>query len=119
MRIWDQIPPIFLRGPHATGEHNEAGIIHSIVTDPTGQKGGAYRNHPEVRRWYGHADALKIRHDILVADAKRRGWPMGTDHKTPLPWVGDSREWPDPWDDQIAALEAKGYDVERLRELAR
>jgi len=110
MRVWDQIQPRLLCRPHLLGEHNEIGTIHAIVTDSARRKGGAWRNHPEVRRWVGRADALKIRHDALVVEARRRGWPMGRDHKTPLPWVGDSRTAPDPIDNQLEKLRAKSCE---------
>lgn len=107
MRIWDEIDPCRLCTKHLAGEHRELHGAYAIITDPDEKLGGNYRNHQETKRWYGRADALKIRHDMLVEEAARRGLPMGLDHKTPLHWVGDKSEFPKPIDNQVVELQKK------------
>ena len=81
MRIWD-IPCSSLCRPHLLGEHNELHQIWKIVTGQAPDSG--WRNHPETLRWMGKARALFARHEEQVEEARRRGWPMGRGHKTPL-----------------------------------
>jgi hypothetical protein len=80
MRVWDVAPELLCR-QHLLGEHRELHAIHSILRH---NKAG-YRQHPETLRWIGRLDALKVRHDLLVAEMLRRGWQ----HHTPLPLLGD------------------------------
>jgi hypothetical protein len=103
MRIWDaeviSIPDMCM--PHCNGMHNESGIIHSI--NRNNRTDSPYWNHPEVKRWRGHLDALKTIHDQCAARLKN--------HKTPLPVVGDSTEIPEPWQPielQRELLKSKG-----------
>lgn len=80
MRVWYPIPPLCLDGPRLTGVHNEIHAINNIILDP--EKG--YQHHPEVNRWRGFLPALAAYHDLVVQESWRRGWKMGTNHKTPL-----------------------------------
>ena len=82
--MWYPIPPFCLDGPRLVGVHNE---IHSICSVICNSKKG-YSNHPEVHRWRGHLAALAVYHDAVVQEAHRRGWRMGQDHKTPMPYEG-------------------------------
>lgn len=36
--------------------------------------GGGWRNHPAVRMWRGHEDALRLYHDVMVREWIRRGY---------------------------------------------
>lgn len=89
MRVWDKEVICFkdMCMPHCNGMHNEIGIIHSIILN--NRTNSHYWNHPEVKRWQGHLDALKSIHDQCATRLKN--------HKTPLPLVGDSTEIPEPW----------------------
>lgn len=80
MRSWHPIPPSCLDSVHLNGEHRE---LHGVFAILTQDKRG-YRHHPETARWEGHLEALCRRHDALVAEARRRGWPSGLDHQTPM-----------------------------------
>lgn len=81
MRIWD-IDPKFLCNKHLVAEHRELHGCFRIIT-VHGCKGG-YANHPETKRWYGKSKALRLRHDALVAEGRRRGMNFGIEHKTPI-----------------------------------
>ena len=104
MRIWD-IEPEKLCMTHLCGEHRELHGAWKIIHE--GKKG--YSKHPETLRWFGKLDALKIRHDKVVAEMKRRN-PKST-HQTDLPWVGDCREQTELVDsiaDQMTNIRNKG-----------
>lgn len=70
MRIWD-IEPKYLSRNHLLGEHRE---LHAIWIILTTDKGGSYRNHPEVLRWKGKLLALFKRHKELVLEMENRGF---------------------------------------------
>jgi hypothetical protein len=90
MRIWHPIPPFCLDDRRLLGEHNELHCIWTVLTE--GRKG--YRNHPETKRWEGHLPALARRHEMLVAEMRRRGW---TGHKSPLCMTPSQiTVWPEP-----------------------
>jgi len=82
MRIWD-IPPGYLNKYSQNGEHRELTGCHNIVTGKIGHT--SYSNHPETKRWYKKADALKKRHDLLI-----REMSPNKIHNTPLQSVGDN-----------------------------
>jgi len=75
LRIWD-IEPEKLCKNHLLGEHRELHAIWSILTK--GKKG--YSKHPETLRWKGKLKALYLRHELLVAEMKKRGYM----HNSPL-----------------------------------
>lgn len=111
MRIWDQIPPNILCRQHLLGEHRELHAIFSIIVE--GKSG--YLNHPEVKRWMTPEAlaSLEERHDALVREMLRRGWK----HHSPLPITVLAAPRlaainPDPIDDQVEKLIAKGCDCE-------
>lgn len=79
MRIWD-LPPSQLCAAHLLGEHRELHAVWSVITNS--RRG--YAQHPEVTRWRGRLLALYRRHESLVREMRRRGWPSGTEHRTPL-----------------------------------
>lgn len=93
MRIWFPIPPMCCDGPGLLGMHKEIHQIESTILDPT--KG--WQHHPEVNRWRKHLPALAACHDAIVVEARRRGWPSGLDHKTPMDHDGVV-EWPETWE---------------------
>lgn len=110
MRIWDQVPPTDLCDQHLLAQWREGLGLWSILTDPA--KTG-YRNHPETKRWVGHERPLgnflhRTRNAMLA-----RGWSPKAVPNTPLfvslqPNDPSGRRLPTPWDDQLAALRAKG-----------
>jgi len=69
VRVWDLDPSVLCR-QHLLGEHREIHAIFSILYN--GKKG--YRNHPEVRRWEGYLQALRIRHDRIAGEMVERGY---------------------------------------------
>ena len=104
MRIWD-IEPEKLCMTHLVGEHRELHGAWKIIHE--GKKG--YSRHPETLRWFGKLDALKIRHDCVVGEMKKRN-PNST-HKTDLPWVGDNHvqdKLVDSIENQILNIRGKG-----------
>jgi hypothetical protein len=76
MRVWD-VPASELCRKHLLGEHRELHGLWNILL--LGKKG--YSRHPETLRWDGKLGALRIRHQELVAEMRRRGYR----HNSPLP----------------------------------
>ncbi|MDD5627999.1 MAG: pyrimidine dimer DNA glycosylase/endonuclease V [Elusimicrobia bacterium] len=104
MRIWD-LPPRLLCRQHLLGEHRELHAIWSVIT--RNKKG--YSRHPETLRWQGRLKALFRRHDLEVAEMRRRGYQ----HRSPLPRrlaTGRGRQdrWVDPVRRQKELLRRKG-----------
>lgn len=91
MREWFPIPPLCCDGPGLNGMHKEAHQIEQSILDPT--RGWQY--HPEVNRWRGRLPALAAYHAEIVAEARRRGWPSGFKHRTPMVHPGEVI-WPEP-----------------------
>jgi hypothetical protein len=108
MRIWHPIPPLCLDDRRLLGEHNELHCIWTVLTE--GRKG--YRNHPETKRWETHLPALARRHEMLVAEMRRRGW---TGHKSPI-YMTPSQitVWPKPIE-PITVMRAKLADKIRTK----
>lgn len=107
MRVWDVMPELLCR-QHLLGEHRELHAIHSILRN---NKNG-YRQHPETQRWIGRLDALRLRHELLVAEMLRRGWQ----HHTPLSAIGDSTiqdTFVNTPQEQYAILAAKGCECKQ------
>jgi hypothetical protein len=77
MRIWD-VHPKYLCRQHLLGEHRELHGLWNILTKHGGT--GGYSHHPETKRWVGKAKALYGRHEVLVAEMKKRGYA----HNSPL-----------------------------------
>ncbi len=75
MRVWD-VHPGYLSRQSLLGEHREIHALVSIVEN--GRRG--YANHPETRRWRAHIPALRLRHDVVVAEMALRGYQ----HRSPL-----------------------------------
>jgi hypothetical protein len=107
VRVWDRVEPERMCRQHLLGEHRELHAVYSMLLRGLGS-GGGYRNHPEVRRWVGRKGALWRRHRALVEEMEARGY----NHRSPLsgPKPRLVNGWPLPWDDQEAALRAKGCD---------
>jgi hypothetical protein len=108
VRIWDQIKPEQLCRKHLLGEHRELhGLWNILQRIDEGKKPQAlgYGNHPETRRWIGHAGALRERHNLLVIEMQSRGY----NHASPLPEIKrlGSNKLPEPLDDQAAHLKQK------------
>ncbi len=79
MRVWD-VPVDELDDRALLAEHRE---LHGLFNARTlGRRG--YSAHPETLRWRGHLGALVARHDAQVGEFRRRGWPSGGRHATPL-----------------------------------
>ena len=95
MRIWD-VSPGYLDRKRLLGEHRE---LHGLVNILTlGRKG--YAHHPETLRWVGFAPALCLRHALLQAEMRLRGYQ----HHSPVPDLPEpTPRWPDRWIDPPAA----------------
>jgi predicted GNAT family N-acyltransferase len=92
MRVWD-VPVKELDDRALLGEHRELHGLFNVLT--LGRRG--YAAHPETLRWRGHLRALVARHDAEVAEFRRRGWPSGDSHATPLEAKGlPARESAEP-----------------------
>ncbi len=113
MRIWD-INPGYLNRQSLLGEHRELHGIVSIIVN--GKKG--YSKHPETIRWVGYGWALKMRHELLVAEMSLRGFK----EKTPVIISSNERiegVWPEEYIDlpqaQFTLLAAKYEEKEQGR----
>ncbi len=85
MRIWD-IDPGYLNRQSLLGEHRE---LHGIVSILINHKKG-YSSHPETLRWVGLGWALRMRHEILAAEMRLRGY---TD-RSPVNIKENKGKWP-------------------------
>jgi len=110
MRIWD-INPGYLNHQSLLGEHRE---LHGIASIIVNRKKG-YSNHPETLRWIGYEWALKMRHDLLAAEMRLRGF----NEKTPLFMNTHKGKWPEKYInspyEQFALLAEKYTDKEQGR----
>ncbi|MGC8838464.1 MAG: DUF1722 domain-containing protein [Anaerolineae bacterium] len=101
MRVWD-IHPGYLNRQSLLGEHQELHALLTIVEE--GRRG--YAHHPETRRWREHLHALRLRHEMVVAEMRLRGYR----HQSPVT-VGEPFHWPESFVDpparQFALLEEK------------
>jgi hypothetical protein len=94
VRSWWPIPAKRLDRKRLLGEHCELHVIGLAVAGRT--KG--WRNHPEVKRWVGHTQALRRRHDEVAEEMRRRGyrhqspWPLG------LVEPYEDGDWPGLWE---------------------
>ncbi|MBI4866916.1 MAG: GNAT family N-acetyltransferase [Candidatus Wallbacteria bacterium] len=79
MRIWD-VSARELDDRALLAEHRELHGLFNVLT--LGRKG--YATHPETLRWKGRLRALAERHDLEVEEFRRRGWPSGLRHATPI-----------------------------------
>lgn len=106
MRVWD-IHPGYLNRQSLLGEHSE---IHALASILKGGKGG-FAHHPETVRWRDHLGALRLRHEMGVAEMRLRGY----DHQSPLE-PEPLPVWPetfvDPPGRQFAILRGKYGDGE-------
>ena len=93
MRIWD-IDPGFLNDRSLLGEHRE---LHGIASILIHQKKG-YSRHPETLRWVGRLPALAVRHSLLLAEMRLRGFK----HRSPLPPLRAELVWPEGYIDSPA-----------------
>ena len=85
MRIWD-VAAGYLNRQSLLGEHRELHGLRSIlVNDRTG-----YSRHPETLRWVGALGALALRHDLLAAEMRLRGYV----DRTPLRRRHGAARWP-------------------------
>ena len=102
MRVWD-VPAGYLNRQGLLGEHRELHGLYTIITE--GKEG--YSRHPETVRWADVGQALSIRHALLVAEMRLRGYV----DRTPL----TVRRWRCRWPavfvtepaEQLALLKAK------------
>jgi hypothetical protein len=105
VRIWD-IPCRELADKQLGGEHRELHCIWSVMGTDRG-----YSKHPETQRWVGHRPALWARHQEQVEEMRRRGWPAGQRHASPLPKPYGFAVWPapiTPVDEQRRRLTERG-----------
>lgn len=49
------------------------------------QNGGGWRNHPAVRMWRGHTNALRLYHDVMLREWVRRGYKTTQSELLPPP----------------------------------
>lgn len=102
MRVWDLAAGYLNRGS-LLGEHRELHGLRSILVN--GKKG--YSRHPETLRWVGCLSGLDLRHGLLAAEMRLRGY---VDH-TPVGAASRSLRWPDTYvtepGDQISLLRKK------------
>ena len=89
MRVWD-LHPGYLNRQSLLGEHQEIHALLTIVEE--GRRGYAY--HPETRRWREHLNALKMRHEMVVAEMRLRGYR----HQSPVTVQGPVC-WPEAFVD--------------------
>lgn len=76
MRMW-MVDPELLCHQHLLGEHRE---LHTLVgTMAVGNSLYGYLVDGLV-----DPHQIQERHDALVAEFRRRGWPSGADHRTPI-----------------------------------
>jgi hypothetical protein len=103
VRIWD-ISPAYLSRGSLLGEHRE---LHGLVA--VVEKGRlGYARHPETLRWRRHLAALRVRHELLAAEMRLRGYV----ERTPLPCRRWRCAWPSTFLDSPArqlALLAEKY----------
>jgi hypothetical protein len=102
LRVWD-VPAGYLNRESLLGEHRELHGLYNIVTE--GKDG--YSRHPETIRWAGCGQALSLRHALLVAEMRLRGYV----DRTPLVVRRMDCRWPAVFvtepAEQLALLEAK------------
>ena len=105
MRIWD-IDAGFLNDRSLLGEHRE---LHGIVSIIRNKKNG-YSRHPETLRWVNYLRSLIVRHGLLVAEMKLRGF----NHDSPIEDESGTHAWPEAFIDeperQYAILRGKYID---------
>jgi hypothetical protein len=109
VRIWD-ISPGYLNRASLLGEHRE---LHGLASIHINNKKG-YSRHPETIRWKNYLPALAMRHELLVAEMRFRGYQ----HHSPLPIEAGTEKWPDYLDEpatQIKLLREKYIDKESGR----
>jgi hypothetical protein len=85
VRIWD-VAAGYLNRQSLLAEHREIHGLHSILVN--GKKG--YSHHPETVRWVGCLSGLALRHALLVAEMRLRGFS----HHTPIPEELHGVQWP-------------------------
>ena len=90
MRIWD-LSPGYLNRQSLLGEHRE---LHGIVSIIVNKKKG-YSKHPETLRWVGYGWALRMRHQLLAAEMKLRGYS----EKSPVRTRAKNSAWPEQFID--------------------
>jgi hypothetical protein len=102
LRVWD-VPAGYLNRQGLLGEHRELHGLYNILTE--GKNG--YSRHPETVRWVGAGQALSVRHALLVAEMRLRGYV----DRTPLAVRRLRCRWPAVFvtepADQLALLKAK------------
>lgn len=76
MRMWNTPPEIMCQN-HILGEHRELHILQGYVAHGMSIRGFVEKGILEI-------DNMVDRHDELVREFARRGWPSGTAHTTPM-----------------------------------
>jgi hypothetical protein len=113
VRVWDRVEPSRLCRQHLLGEHREVhGLWEVVRRVHAGEEGVGYSEHPEARRWLLHVQALMWRHAELKWEMERRGYEHRSDLKLfSVRWLCRTGS-PEPLDDQVAALRAKGCECD-------
>jgi hypothetical protein len=85
VRIWAAVPVSKLQDQWLLGEHHELHVIVGALQKRwKGLKKGGWVNHPETLRWSRKLGWLQKRHAEEVLEFRKRGWPSGLMHETPL-----------------------------------
>lgn len=110
MRIWD-IHPGYLNRQSLLGEHRE---LHAVVSVLVHHKKG-YSHHPETLRWRDHGWALKMRHRLLAAEMRLRGYHEKSPVKTRSRPQDRPGQYVDPPARQLVLLRRKYLQKEKGR----
>ena len=76
MRMWN-VDPKLMCHRHLLGEHKELHMLAGSI-----RKGKSIAGY--VSRGLVEPHKAQKRHDALVAEFRRRNWPSGREHNTPL-----------------------------------
>jgi hypothetical protein len=84
VRVWD-VPAGYLSRQSLLGEHRELHGLHAILVE--GKRG--YAHHPETLRWVECLSGLSLRHALLAAEMRLRGYsdrtPIASRRRTTWP----------------------------------
>lgn len=82
VRIW-RCPLYFLDINRLNGEHHELHVIVGAIL----RGKGSWFNHPQTKRFHKHLGMLVDRHNQQIEEYKRRSYPSGFNHKSPIRFV--------------------------------
>lgn len=114
IKLW-RAPFHRLKYPRDVGEHYEGHTAMTVLTKISLGIKGRYNHHPGIRRFIGHEGMLISRHAEQVAEFRRRGYPCGVDHPSPVPELFLWLFTPEPYVysesemlEDLAVLESRG-----------